>query len=1067
MLRDLSSSEEERQSNRGSTKRSVFASDSSEGEQSFQDGVNKSGFSSDSESNDARSGTSKNTHMSGSNTSRPGSRHSENSKNDLSLEDENLIDDLLEGEKDAEDISQGHANRQPFSQQSTTSMDDAIGQQSMLEDHDCPVYLRSAFQRTHVNLYNKGVYKYNLPMETVEDTNKLLTMNPEHEITMDSASKCFRVIPNGDLSRYVQPYEGYYLCYMARCNSMSLPDHVVDVLYFYHELLSHLKTYGLTNYSIPLTNQELHRNMKVREKTVLGFTETIVASEAHFDGLPEPRTGMISIVQTLNDRDVQRCSDHVQDREPFTIRVAFTGAMFDVVSNKETDEEESKSGQELFCVVIITPNAAFNLALYVKDMFNSPPRNPNAKEHWAQLHMCYKSIQMYEVNHNCGLFCDPSKYDNDLGGKGGIFSVLSMLNLPYRMTWLIMKQLEKEQDVRNLRIIGLPSMSYSKDGTMNQYEKYMHKYITEQAELHNKCLYHLQVFNTAPDAEQGDMKFELPSPGGWPLKYVEDKDGYHCYLRFGLFNFPIVMSVTDPRFVERMTRESFKINLGGLPFSVEKKIRDFKTFDPDSRGVGMIPDAQMLLENQLQTPLNIMKKYYGDGAQPAEEFMDNRLVKWFEAMKDHIQTLRQSGEMTPEDAMAQINTHMESCLEQHRCTLDGDGYGSHHLAQCRQITKDVSKTKLDDVSMEALLLFNIENEVPESIRHDAYLSTSYTMMHQWYEYNKDARLNATNAEAAVEIMLASLLWVLGSHHHSIVPFFQGVLIMSNRGHNEMLIDKQYYVDWRKPNSSGAGCIQDRLNKYLEELGLQYKIMKGKDNKIVFINPNRNTDVALEQESCVVTVTIGGAPQVQSRPSPEFKYMPLLMLELRGSASLAALIWLIFRRDPAARNFITTTIDPKNSNERLVAKKEQVAHPCVSGMCTNQKRGTDEPKTIICVTHVCDPGAPAYKPIEEHGTEFNQVKCDLNDGRAKMPNKEKLLVLLKSLFFSHTFAKVDVAMLHLSGAFPYRISFVTASALDWFYMLVKEHLFCIFNPNMVENFGRIRVSDFFCGLFFLS
>jgi len=59
------------------------------------------------------------------------------------------------------------------------------------------------------------------------------------------------------------------------------------------------------------------------------------------------------------------------------------------------------------------------------------------------------------------------------------------------------------------------------------------------------------------------------------------------------------------------------------------------------------------------------------------------------------------------------------------------------------------------------------------------------------------------------------------------------------------------------------------------------------------------------------------------------------------------------------------------------------------------------------------------------------------------------------------------MLHLSGAFPYRINFVTASALDWFYMLVKEHMFCVFNPNMVENFGRIRVSVCFCVFDFLS
>ena len=97
-------------------------------------------------------------------------------------------------------------------------------------------------------------------------------------------------------------------------------------------------------------------------------------------------------------------------------------------------------------------------------------------------------------------------------------------------------------------------------------------------------------------------------------------------------------------------------------------------------------------------------------------------------------------------------------------------------------------------------------------------------------------------------------------------------------------------------------------------------------------------------------------------------------------------------------------------------------------------------------------------------ELNQVKCDVNDGRASMPERERLLLILKSIFFSHTFAKVDVALLHMSGAFPYRINFVTSSALDWFYMLLKEHLFCVFNPHMIENFGRVRVSISVCCFF---
>lgn len=992
-------------------------------------------------------------------------RSSSPTSQDHQNSDAELIDQLIQDEEQVVSSQSGHTmdGAGNLSQPTQLSMSDALANQSMLDDDECPLYLKHAFEKTHASLRNQGVYKYRVPLKLVEDEHRLLTMNPEHEITMDSASKCFRLEPSGSLKSYVQPHEGYYLCYMSRCNSMSLPEHIINVLYFYRELLSHLKTNGITNFAIPLVNQDLSKSANKKDKSVVGLTETIVGGESMFDGLPESETGLISIVQVLNDRDNQRNCEHIQDREPFTIRVAFTGAMYDVRDATDTSGETSMK-QELFCVVIITPNAAFNLPLYVKEFFQAPPRNPSAKEHWSELNMWYKQIQMYEVNHNCGLFSDPSKYDNDMGGKGGVYSVLSMLNLPYRFARVIKEQVREGQVISNLRIIGLPDMSYNKDGTMNQYEKYMHRYITEQAELHNTFLYHLKVYCGASEAEQADMRFELPSPGGWPLKHVTGEDDCDAYLRFGLFKFPIILNFMDPKFVERMTSDSFKMNLGGLPFSVEKKMRDFKTYDPKSSGSGMISDSQMLLETTLMTPLHVMKKYFAENSQPEDDFRDDKLIKWYEAMRKHIDTKVSAGEMTATEAMAQVKTHMDSCMEQHRCMLDADGYGSHHLAQCRHVTKSMGDTKLATVSLEALLQHRLTENAPQAIKHDAYLSTSYALMHQWYDYNHDARLNATNLEATLEVMLCSLLWVLGSHHHTIVPFFQGMLIIANRGHNEMLIDKGYYMDWRKPNSSGAGCIQDRLNKMLEELCLLFNIMRGKDNKLVFINLNRNTDVALEQESCVVTVTTGGVPEVISRPSPEFKYMPLLMLEVRGTASLAVIIWLVFRRDPAARNFITTTIDPKNSNERKVAKKEQVVHPCVSGMCTNQKKGTDEPKTITCVTHVCDPGAPSYKPIEEHSMELNQVKCDVNDGRASMPERERLLLILKSIFFSHTFAKVDVALLHMSGAFPYRINFVTSSALDWFYMLLKEHLFCVFNPHMIENFGRVRVSISVCCFF---
>jgi hypothetical protein len=62
-------------------------------------------------------------------------------------------------------------------------------------------------------------------------------------------------------------------------------------------------------------------------------------------------------------------------------------------------------------------------------------------------------------------------------------------------------------------------------------------------------------------------------------------------------------------------------------------------------------------------------------------------------------------------------------------------------------------------------------------------------------------------------------------------------------------------------------------------------------------------------------------------------------------------------------------------------------------------------------------------------------------------------------FSRTFAGVMVALPHRSGMFPFRVSTPTSAFLDWLFMLVKEHVMCIFNVRVVENFGRIKVSLF--------
>lgn len=920
-------------------------------------------------------------------------------------------------------------------------------------DKDCPKYLLDGFFKTHPTLCNLGVVPFILPTDMIQDTHGLLTVSSEHAVTMDSASKRFKLIPEGDLSCFVQPTEGYPLLYLAPLKD-DLPEHILKVIFFYSQLEEVIKTTGLTNYVIPLPNQPLKR-AKMKDKTVVGLSEQIIGGEPFYDGLPDEDPDMISITKFLNDREAQKSSCLTLEREPFTIRVAFTGALYELIGDASFQPCEKR---ELFCVVIITPNLAFDLHSYIQNFLETPQRNPYLKDRQGELSLCYKLIQMYELDKNSGLFCDPSKFNNDLGGEGGNLSILSMLNLPYRIARRLKKMHPQDWRLQNIRIIGFPNLSYRADGSMDSYEKYAHRYINLAAEAHVKRNHDASVFEAASEADKKDLAFEIPSPGGWPHNIKVDEHGKQLFCMFGLFDFPIVLRYFDENANGSHTYDSFLRNIGKLPPVVQKRMQDFLTFNEKSGGKSIMPDELLLTSTELATPFQILQTFYSQNSSLGDDFKDSRLLKAYHATIKYIDSLLDTDEMGPADALEQIHRHMKNSMERHASILESDCYGSKHMEQCKRIVKGMQKTKLNEVELAEVFNSFLQNEVPSSIRHDPYLSSSAVWLKQFFEWNRHARLNACNLEAAIEILLSSLGWLMDSHHHTLVPIMQGVVIMGGRGHYQLKIDKQYYMDWRKSNSTGVGKIQEVLNKFLQELCLQYP--EGSTISLDFKNPNRNTDGALEQESCVVIVYNNNVPEVQSTPSREYKFQPLLFSEWRGG-SLEAYIKYVWPRDGASKNIVSTTVDPKNTNERSTAYKEQVANLNFCVLSSNEQKRSEEIRTVSCVTHVLPPGAPSYKKLNAESLELNDVKCDQNDGRSNMPDGQRLLIFLKSIFFPLIFAKCEVALLHRSGAMPYRINSVSSAVLDWFYMLIKEHIFCVCNPIMIENYGRNRVSLLEC------
>jgi hypothetical protein len=485
---------------------------------------------------------------------------------------------------------------------------------------------------------------------------------------------------------------------------------------------------------------------------------------------------------------------------------------------------------------------------------------------------------------------------------------------------------------------------------------------------------------------------------------------------------------------------------------VSKKGRDFLTCDPSFESELIMDDCHILTSRVLATPLLISERYYGKGAQPENEFKTvGRMSPWFQAMYVKMQEQRVSGSITPTRAMKIVLKHLSTCYESLTGMLMSGDFRSDYLEQGYDMIRRVNDSQLSKVSVKEYVNRIRTNKVDMRIRHDPYLSMSMAFMMSIQDINRDFLLNSTNLECFLEILMSSLHYLVGCHSATFVDFFQGVMIMGARGHLDLQDKDGVSMDWRKPNSSGAGTIQDRINKLQEILGKLFGITP-QMNKQTFVTNNRWTAVGIENQCCVEVVQ----NEVVGVPIKALHDQPQLMTEVRDVDFSTIIKWVV-KRDPTDSGIAISTVDMNKTNKRDVSLKIQTTRMAVCAWATNVSKHGDEPQTLAVVQHVMAPGASRYRRITESDGKPNSVHCELNDGRAKIPEEgDRQLALVKMIAFSRMFAGIMVALPHRSGMMPFHVSTPTSAFLDWLFMLVKEHVMCLFNVRIVENFGRMKV-----------
>ncbi len=457
-----------------------------------------------------------------------------------------------------------------------------------------------------------------------------------------------------------------------------------------------------------------------------------------------------------------------------------------------------------------------------------------------------------------------------------------------------------------------------------------------------------------------------------------------------------------------------------------------------------------------------MRRYYGNGSQPIDDLMTaGIMLPWYNAMKTDMQVRRLNGRISPEGAMDLVWRHLRSCMENHTGMMTSGRYRSDHLEQGYDMVQKLPGSPIAGVNLKEHIDDHKKNKTDSSVRHDEYQRVVCMFYMTIQDLNKEFVLNAANLECMLEMWMSSIHHLLGSHHHSIVPFFQGIMIMGARGHLQVADGGVISMDWRKPNSSGAGTIQDRVNKLEELLCMQFGIMSNK-NKQGLIGQQRWTAVAMEDQCCIVVAD----KEIVGKPSTELNDNPQVALEVRENDMTSLIRWAV-PRDSNTRNIGMSTMDPKRTNERVAALKVQITRPALVGFATNCKsKNAEEPATLAAVQHVVTAGAPAYRRIESRDNKrANDVHCETNDIRARVPEEgSRLMFIVKMLGFTKLLTKVMVAVPHRSGMCPFEINTPTAAVLDWLFMLIKEHVLCIFDTRVVESFGRMKVRlDFPAGL----
>ena len=546
------------------------------------------------------------------------------------------------------------------------------------------------------------------PIKPFMDQVGLLQPSAKLIPTMAGAQKCMQSISPTDPSLYIQPHEGPTWVFVSRCIGASMPMHIEQAIYFFYRLMTHMDINGLTEYVVPTPSLSLRYDRHCG-KRVVGVTRQASmfrrgggasGAEAGAGAGGRANAGF-NFRRVVNGAFADGGLDVVDTLcAPLTLRIGFTGALHESTNSAD----EVTSGQDLFCVLFVTPLRNLDLLSYIHQCFlaRSKTMGPDSKQRESdviELEFIWRSLLQYEAYENLqleGKEGDPFGYSLDSGGILGADMLLSMLHIPIKVHAIVHKFLPASLTLKRLRVMGFPEMDFVAGGTESRsYAAYVLGCVRAHALDRRDLVGYVERFNNVKQGDRG--LFDAPSlrsPGGWPLRVTDN-----VFCEFGLPRLPLLLTwAISKSHTQLVTFDSFKLNSGGLPMLTLFKMRKFLVFDMcmlygdgmetdeqmDTAHESVIQDEAVITDLVVATPLEISVRYYGEQANPLQNIVTaGCLVPWWTSMRDFVYGRRAAGALSVEGAAQCFDRYISSCMESHRGMILSKSYRSLRVEQVR------------------------------------------------------------------------------------------------------------------------------------------------------------------------------------------------------------------------------------------------------------------------------------------------------------------------------------------------------------------------------------------------